>query len=149
MRIAGINSPNYHHNQPQKSQLRQSAGLPAESDQSGPARSSSHVTAAIGSQEIHKSSNPATHQKGALMQAPANSVTRLSGNSSEQVRYYAGNNELSQEVWNAYSSHGEASSAIPDSTSHKARAAIAEYLQTQFIEERAQFEQVLGVDEYA
>jgi hypothetical protein len=147
MRIAGINSPNYHHNQPQKSHERQhSTSLPAEADQTGLAQPASQVTAAITSQEIQKNPQPATHQKGALMQPSANSLTSSGGNSSERVRFYTNNHALPQEVWNAYSSQGE---AAPDNTSHKARAAIAEYLQTQFIEERTQFEQVLGVDEYA
>lgn len=38
---------------------------------------------------------------------------------------------------------------IPDNTSHKARQAIAEYLSTQYVEERNRFKEALGVDEYA
>jgi hypothetical protein len=60
----------------------------------------------------------------------------------------------SQPVWNSYESsyyknNGEASTAVPDNTSHKAHNAISEYLQTQFIEERTRFTEALGVDEYA
>jgi hypothetical protein len=153
MRIAGINSPNYHHNQLPKTHNRQSPGQPAEGDQSRVAQSNPlPVAAADTARQLQEIPTVATHQKGALMQRTANDLSKISGISDERVRFYAGSDASAEAVWNA-SPHGgyrggETSSAIPDNTSHKARTAIAEYLQTQFLDERTHFEQVLGVDEY-
>ena len=81
------------------------------------------------------------------MRSTAQNLTGTSAATGERVRFY--NNAGPQGGWNAYSSNGASPSPIPDNTSHKARTAIAEYLQMQFIEERQHFAEVLGVDDYA
>lgn len=95
------------------------------------------------------------------MQPTANDLTGNSENVDARARYYSINASANiggahhgaspQAVWNSYqgTDAGETSTAIPDNTSLKARSAISEYLQTQFIEERFQFTEALGVDEYA
>jgi hypothetical protein len=55
---------------------------------------------------------------------------------------------------NAYGANGpyanvQTGTASPDNISHKAQAAISEYLQTQFIEERLHFTEFLGIDDFA
>lgn len=152
MRIAGINSPNYHHNQPHKPKSFQPTG---EGDQAGVAQTDSQPSAAPASGEIQN--NPiVAHQQGALTQPSTNDLTGNSESFDERVRYYSAignasnsNGASSESMWNSYNSRGEASNTVPDNTSHKARSAISEYLQTQFIEERNRFTEALGVDEYA
>jgi hypothetical protein len=150
MRIAGINSPNYHHNQPHKPKNSHST---AEGDQAGVTQTDSQPSAAPASGEIQN--NPiVAHQQGALMQPSANDLTGNSENFDARVNFYsaignARNGASPESMWNSYNSGGEASGAVPDNTSHKARSAISEYLQTQFIEERNRFTEALGVDEYA
>lgn len=75
---------------------------------------------------------------------------KASSGASDRVQFFT----QTPGIWNAYGSTRptEAShngTAVPDATSHKARAAISEYLQTQYIEERLHFTQVLGIDDYA
>jgi hypothetical protein len=79
------------------------------------------------------------------------SVARPRQASTSRVQYFA----QSGAVWNAYNTNGSSSASgqtegiKPDTTSHKARTAISEYLENQFIEERLQYAEVLGIDDYA
>ncbi|WP_455212147.1 hypothetical protein [Kaarinaea lacus] len=142
MRIAGINSPNYHLNQANKPQQKPSHGQTSVDEQS-----SLPQPAVTKAQESLK---PVSQQHGALMHTSAKNDTRDTGESDDRVRFYSRNEALEAGMWNAYTSAGAApGSPIPDNTSHKAREAISQYLQTQFIEERLHFEAVLGVDDYA
>ena len=96
---------------------------------------------------------------GELMQPSAKeSNNDISSSYDNRVHFFTQLNGAAEQggAWNTYTSAGPSSAGqrqtagiVPDNTSHKARAAISEYLQTQFIEERLHFKEVLGVDEYA
>jgi hypothetical protein len=149
MRIAGINSPNYHLKQSVKPQNTPSPGQPPVSDPSRlPQISGSNATTGS-TQETQKF---LSQQKGTLMQTSSakNLMPGDAGASNERVRFYSRGLGMHGGAWNAYTGDAQAAaSPVPDQTSHKARTAIAEYLQTQYIEERLHFEAVLGVDDYA
>jgi hypothetical protein len=88
---------------------------------------------------------------GEFMQASAKETSKTrSGASGDRVRFFT---QAGGVGWNAYGTAGPSAShtgnAVPDNTAHKARAAISEYLQTQFIEERLRFTEALGIDDYA
>lgn len=142
MRISGINSPNYHLNQANKTQNTPSHSQTAASEQS-------HLpqNAVRGTQEAQKS---VSQQNGVLVQTTAKNVTRDTSIADDRVRFYSRNGAQAIGVWNTYTTNSQSTSnAIPDNSSHKAQEAISQYLQTQFIEERLHFEAVLGVDDYA
>lgn len=143
MRIAGINSPNYYQ-QPNKPQNNHSSGHLVADDSSNRSGNIPESAPANASSQSPQHLKSATSQNDALLQPVTKHITRHGRDSEERMR---SNNELPpKEVWNTYSRDGQ---AIPDNTSHKAKLAIGEYLQTQHLEDRAHFEQVLGIDDYA
>jgi len=145
MRIAGINSPNYHLNQGNKPKNSPADGQTSASEKSASEQSYLPQNAVSKSQESPK---PVSQQHGALMHT--STKNRNEGVLDNRVEFYSRNEALESGVWNTYASNGQtAERLIPDNTSHKAREAISQYLQTQFIEERLHFEAVLGVDDYA
>ena len=145
MRIAGINSPNYHLNQANKPKNSPSDGQTPANETPASEQSYLPQNAVSASQETPKSDS---QHHGALMHTSAK--YRNADVSDNRVEFYSRNEALEEGVWNAYNSNGQAAqSPIPDNTSHKAREAISQYLQTQFIEERLHFKAVLGVDDYA
>lgn len=151
MRIAGINSPNYHIKQPNNPQSAPSQGQNAAIDQSNLPQhaGSGAVTTNNVTQQSPKS---VSQQNGTLMQPPpsAKDLTQETHPSNERIEYYRRNKPLPTGAWYAYASGGDSvASPVPDNSARKAQAAIYEYLQTQHIEERLHFEAVLGVDEYA
>jgi hypothetical protein len=161
MRIAGINSPNYHLNQSNKPQKTSSHGQTPASDPSYLSQSaasgdiskdSTQQTRTLLSQQ-ELSQKKVSQQIGVLTQPSERIDTRGSRGTAaadEPVRFYRQNEASQAEAWHAYTSNGQsAASPTPDNTNHKARAAISEYLQTQYIEERLHFKAVLGIDDYA
>jgi hypothetical protein len=168
MRIAGINSSNYHLNQPNKPQKTSSQGQSSASDPSSLPQSA--ATGAISKDSTQTNANivstkgfsteasqpKVSQQNGVLMQPTARNDTqgfRGTGASDERVRFYSQQQALQTGTWQAYTSDAQSTtstkSPTPDNTNHKAKAAISEYLQTQYIEERLHFEAVLGIDDYA
>ncbi|KPJ95187.1 MAG: hypothetical protein AMJ53_03330 [Gammaproteobacteria bacterium SG8_11] len=135
MRIAGINSPNYHLNQPNQPKKHSANGHLVERDAGLPQNADS-TTSARGTENFVTQRNTALTQVSAKNENPQ----------SERIQFYSQNDVAG--VWSAFASNGQ-SAASPDNTSHKARTAISQYLQTQYIEERQQFKAVLGIDEYA
>jgi len=153
MRIAGINSSNYQLNFSQTPPNHNSSGPPVQVESTAVTQNQPEArTATPRKAEAAKEKNPefVTHQNGALMQASAKHVVRSNGTAVERVRFYSRGEVSANQVWQAYRNDSQATAtAVPDNTSHKARLAISEYLQTQYLEERQHFEQALGVDEYA
>ncbi len=148
MRIAGINNPSYHLNQPNKPQKKSSDGQSAASD---PSYLPQGAASSVISDETRTlvSQQNVSQQKSVLQPSSARNDTRHT-DSDYRVQFYSQKEALQEGEWHAYTSNSQsAASATPDNTSHKARAAISEYLQTQYIEERLQFKAVLGIDDYA
>jgi hypothetical protein len=173
MRIAGINSPNYQNKKPDSQSADSGVpNTPRAADSSGNNQEilavhanhggnpkANHQPSANGDQgqdfsvtqylpSITQAQHHCAQHNGELMQASAKESSNIS--SVDRVAFFT----QPGRVWNAYSTSGpsaagQAGTAVPDNTSHKARAAIAEYMQTQFIEERLHFAQYLGIDDYA
>lgn len=141
MRIAGINSPNYHLNQQSKPQK-----TPAHD---GDSSATPHSTESKAISNSAAEDQPLAFQQkvtGKKIPHHQNPVAV----SNERVRFYNQIEGSQAGSWQTYSSNGQAAaSPTPDNTSHKARAAISEYLQTQYIEERLHFKAVLGIDDSA
>ena len=125
MRIAGINSPNYHLNQPIKPQK-----TPA---QDGDLSSMPQGTASNAiSENTIENQPPASRQK--ITENKSTQEQNTVAASDERVRFYSHIEGSQAGAWQTYTSNGQAAaSPTPDNTNHKARAAISEYLQTQYI----------------
>ncbi|MGD8940154.1 MAG: hypothetical protein PVJ72_12285 [Gammaproteobacteria bacterium] len=165
MRIAGINSPNYHLNQPNKPQKTSGqtpdpSYLPQSTARDAISKDGTQQTRTLQPGDNQpkfsqpKLSQPKlSQQNGVLMQPTARNDargSRATAASDERVQFYRQQEALQTGAWQAYSSDARSTtSPTPDNTSHKAKAAISEYLQTQYIEERLHFKAVLGIDDYA
>lgn len=179
MRIAGINSPDYHKHQlhNKRSQNLKSDKLPSAGERAGSASPSSHdavvhrtndsttphaidpgqdLAAVPSSNTNNQFPATRTQPNGELM---ANNAVRGSmSKSTEQAAFVSAGGVRAQGYMSYVSTAAGQDSGskannnshpIPDNTSHKARAAVSAYLYTQFIEERLRFKETVGIDEYA
>lgn len=175
MRIAGINSPDYHHKQLQQRSSNSGSQDTSSSSPHSSSIQSSNLAVPVNSQHgaaAKQHQHPDSHNRrqasnnstqylpitdaqhgsaqhnGELMQTSAKATNKTG--SGDRVQFYT----QPGGVWNAYSTGGSSpgghtGSAVPDNTAHKAKMAISEYMQTQFIEERLRFAEVMGIDDYA
>jgi hypothetical protein len=149
MRIAGINSPNYQLYQTNKPQNTPSHGQTTVSDQSHLPQTAD--SGALSTNGIQQNPTFVSRQNKALMHPSlVSQTTRDVDISDERVGFFSRKDDVQAEGWSAYSSNGQSAvRPVLDNTSYKAQVAIAEYLQTQYIDERLRFEAALGVDDYA
>jgi len=166
MRIAGINCPDANNQRPHHSSSDSgSPKTPAIASDSAakcsenlacPVNAHENGQNNIGFQHHHRTGNTDKKRSGADFdslhlptvtqdQHVQSSVKETSGiGSGKRVQFFT----QPGVVRNAYDSW-HAGNAVPDNTAYKAQEAISQYLQTQYIEERRRFTEVLGVDDFA